>query len=323
MDRLFTDALQALLTDLCSGPQLRALESGDHLDRTWQALVESGFLDALLPEEAGGAGLSLTEVVPLLVAAGYHALPLPFADTLVLRGLLGSAPGKDATALALATPGDSAGTARLFQELLPGVTAVVIAGPESSTLYPVTSRAADTPGLLHVSAATADSLPAIEPLLAGAFIESTQMAGCMQRLLEMTVAYANERQQFGRSIGRFQAIQQQISVMTGHCHAAVMAAQLAAGGARYNAGRLQLDAAHVAAARTIICEVAQPVSEIAHAVHGAIGITAEYDLQLWTRRLQRGRRCFGADGYWAARLGEHCLATEGALYPLVQAQLAP
>ena len=51
---------------------------------------------------------------------------------------------------------------------------------------------------------------------------------------------------------------------------------------------------------------------IAHAVHGAIGVTAEYDLQLYTRRLQEWRGDFGSQAYWHAQLGAALLASPQA-----------
>jgi len=324
MNTLFTDAIHALLADLCSGPQLRALHRGEGTAAPWQALVDSGFLNALLPESAGGVGLSVADCVPVMMAAGYHALPLPFVDTMVLRAVLGHADAPQERALALARP-DAAGraSALLFQAALQGVDAVVILDDTGSRLQSVLARHSDDASLLQLSGPEQKLSQAPDPLLLGAFVELVQMAGCMQRLLEMTAAYAGEREQFGRPVGKFQAIQQQLSVMTGHCHSAVMAAHVAAAGTTVTDGCLVLDPERVAAGRTVVCEAAQPVSDIAHAVHGAIGITEEYDLQLWTQRLLQGRRSYGAESFWAARLGASCLASDQPLYPLVQARLAP
>lgn len=320
MESLYADAIHSLLGDLCTGARLRALQQGHGSGECWQALVESGFLNALLPEEAGGVGLDLAECLPVLLAAGYHALPLPFVDTLVIRAALGTADSEREAAIALAGAGREPGQARLLQPALRGVQAVALACEDEVLLHPVEAREGQYVALGEPLQRFQCKL---DTLVLGAFIESAFMTGAMQRLLEMTVGYANERRQFGRPIGKFQALQQQISVMTGHCHSAVMAVNVAAGGAGFVDGRLQLDAAHVAAARTVICEAAQPVCDVAHAVHGAIGVTEEYDLQLWTQRLLAGRRSHGTDGYWAQRLGATCLGGRDRLYQTVQTQLAP
>ncbi|KAG0741354.1 hypothetical protein G6F24_016736 [Rhizopus arrhizus] len=101
------------------------------------------------------------------------------------------------------------------------------------------------------------------------------MAGAMDRVLSLTLDYANTRAQFGKPIGRFQAVQQQISVMAEQVWAVRMAAQLAFQG---TGGRPQAMLAAMGKARASLA--APIVADIAHAVHGAIGVTAEYDLQL-------------------------------------------
>ena len=58
----------------------------------------------------------------------------------------------------------------------------------------------------------------------------------------------------------------------------------------------------VAKART--SEAAVQVASIAHALHGAMGITEEYDLQLCTRRLHEWRMAHGSETYWHRQLGQ-------------------
>ncbi len=67
-----------------------------------------------------------------------------------------------------------------------------------------------------------------------------------------------------------------------------------------------------ATAKARASEAAEKVVAIAHAVHGAIGVTAEFDLQLHTRRLQEWRADFGSQAYWHAQLGAALLAAPDA-----------
>jgi len=46
------------------------------------------------------------------------------------------------------------------------------------------------------------------------------------------------------------------------------------------------------------------MAALSHAVHGAIGFTAEFDLQLYTRRLHAWRQTAGSESYWHSVLGE-------------------
>jgi acyl-CoA dehydrogenase len=118
----------------------------------------------------------------------------------------------------------------------------------------------------------------------------------------------NEREQFGRPIGKFQAIQQQLAVGAEWSAMAAMAAQLAMAGPG-----VQLLAGRVAAAKQVAGTAADTCANVAHAVHGAIGVTAEYDLQLYTRRLWSWAADFGSSLYWATQLGETVLASGDAL----------
>ncbi|MNL54800.1 Acryloyl-CoA reductase (NADH) [compost metagenome] len=142
------------------------------------------------------------------------------------------------------------------------------------------------------------------------------MAGAMERVLDMTLAHANTRTQFGRAIGRFQAVQQQISVMAEQVWAARMGAQLAF------QGRDGLPQAMLAAVGKARASQAAPlVADIAHAVHGAMGITAEFDLQLYTRRLRDWRRAAGSESYWHERIGAHALASNASALDTVRTTL--
>jgi acyl-CoA dehydrogenase len=62
-------------------------------------------------------------------------------------------------------------------------------------------------------------------------INAVQLAGALQAVFSQTLQYANDREQFGRPIGKFQAIQHQLSVMAEHTFAARMAAQIGCQGA--------------------------------------------------------------------------------------------
>ena len=118
----------------------------------------------------------------------------------------------------------------------------------------------------------------------------------MARVLDMTLRHAIERKQFGRSLGKFQAIQQQLAVLAEQVISAQVAARSAFEGESFDASR-------VAAAKCRANEAAGLVCNIAHAVHGAIGATAEFDLQLYTRRIKQGQLAFGSETYWGERLG--------------------
>jgi acyl-CoA dehydrogenase len=131
-------------------------------------------------------------------------------------------------------------------------------------------------------------------------MRTQQIAGALTRLTEMTTQYAQERVQFGRPLGKFQAVQQNLAVLAGQTAAAVAAAGLAA-----DAVASGLKILPIAAGKARAGEAAGIGAAIAHQVHGAIGFTLEHNLQFLTRRLWSWRDEFGKDSVWQRRLGRH------------------
>jgi alkylation response protein AidB-like acyl-CoA dehydrogenase len=136
----------------------------------------------------------------------------------------------------------------------------------------------------------------------------------MTRVFEMTLQYCNDRVQFGKTLGKFQAVQHQLSVMAEHVAAASMAAEAAF---RTDAAAPSLLAAAMAKSRT--SEAAVLVASIAHALHGAIGVAEEYDLQLLTRRLHEWRMAHGSEAHWNVLIGQRVLAADSSIADFVRA----
>jgi acyl-CoA dehydrogenase len=67
----------------------------------------------------------------------------------------------------------------------------------------------------------------------------------------------------------------------------------------------------VAKART--SEAALEVASLSHSIHGAIGFTHEFDLQLFTRRLHAWRQSGGAESYWHTVLGNELVDNRSGL----------
>lgn len=306
VEKTYLDPFERLLAALFPPERIRAIETGRAPAGQWAELARSGFLDALVPEAVGGAGLSLREVCPLLIALGRHAVPLPVGETMIARALLarsGAAPEEGPIAFAGA---GGLVTGGLVAD------AVLVQGDDNLSLLD-RSQAALIPTGIHGSldgwlgdlptggiplAAPDCGLEAI-----AALVRAAAIAGAADRLLSMSVGYACERVQFGKPIGRQQALQQQLAVMAEDCAAVRLAVELAC-----DADLWPLPEA-VAAAKSVASAAAPRIAAAAHGVHGAIGISAEFDLQLYTRRLQAWRLADGAESYWNRRLGAQVLAS--------------
>lgn len=326
MREILQDSVQRLLSEQLDAERLRAAEAGHWNAGLWALVEEGGFTQALVREPAGGSGLAWADVYPVVAAAGEHALPLPLPDTLLAAWLLDRAGfAVPAGPMAVADP-DAAPPVRLRADgslagelaLVPWGRAaghVVLAAEHDGAPQLVLLATAGLPWRhdlnLAREARDALSLDDLRPLAIqpcpdagtalrqyGALLRCAQMAGAIDRLVAQSVQYAGERVQFGRAIGQFQAVQQQLALLG--CAAA--AATAAAMHAFEQAGTPGAWWA-VAAAKSSISEAAGQAAGIAHAVHGAIGFTYEHQLHFSTRRLWSWRSEFGHHGWWADRLG--------------------
>ena len=321
---LFADAARDVLADQCTPHVVRAIEAGgrtaDATTALWEQLEATGLADALLSEDDGGAGLGLGQVFGVLEQCGAHALPLPLGETMVARALLAQAGvARPAGSIALARGerlADGGLRCALVRSGQVAAAVLVQSGTEWRLLNTADAQGAaqalalDT--ALAWTAAQVQAAPAVavngalDARTLQAAVVAAQMAGALSSVFQRSLQYANERQQFGRPIGKFQAIQHQLAVMSEHVFAARMAAQLGCSGAGVLPDRLR-----VATAKARCSEAALVVSELAHAIHGAIGFTEEYDLQLFTRRLHAWRQTAGSEAYWYGVAGEALLDHPG------------
>ena len=291
------DPFARLLDDVADMAMVRALESGATPGPLWQGLVASGFLDALVAEDAGGAGLPFAAVAPLIEVLGAHGLPVPVADTMVARAVLGRAAPVGPIVLVTSQAQPVCG-ARFADHALVDDGQVLVLSP----------LAALDPRATGVQGSSAMMLPGTPqgPVFArpagglrpvAAVLRAGLIAGAGARLTDMATAHANTRVQFGKPIGRQQAVQQMLAVMAQD----MVAARIAA---RQGASRgLTVPLALAASAKITASAAAARLAASAHAVHGAIGIAAQYDVQILTRRLHEWRLADGSEGYWAGVLG--------------------
>jgi alkylation response protein AidB-like acyl-CoA dehydrogenase len=146
-----------------------------------------------------------------------------------------------------------------------------------------------------------------------AAVYAALISGAMTRAFEMTLQHCNDRIQFGKSLGKFQAVQHQLSVMAEHTAASSIAAEYA-----FHTDRAVPSLLAAAMAKSRTSEAAALVAGIAHALHGAIGVTEEYDLQLLTRRLHEWRIAHGSEAHWNLLIGRDVLAGDMSLVDFVR-----
>lgn len=309
----------------------------------WGALAEAGLTGVGLPEEAGGSGGELADAVAIVRTLAAGAAAVPVAEQLLVAGpaLLAAdleLPAPDGpTTFAIADAvtvhpvdnGDGpgrftlngtvtdvpwAGAASTVVVMAPapaGIEGAVLAVVDASSL-PATDAfnlAGEPRGSLVLdqvgtSGALLTPVQADEVRARYALARSVQLAAALEQVLAWTVQYAGERQQFGRPLGKFQAIQMELAEMAGEV-TAVTALTDAAVQALDRGENVVLAAA---AAKVRAGAAVEVVARLAHQVHGAIGFTQEHKLHHLTRRLWSWRDEAGSELVWSRVLGAGVLA---------------
>ena len=340
-DTLIEDSAAKLFyTQVDKDRRLRT-EAGEWDAALWAQVADSGFHLLLASEAAGGYGQGWSSAYPLLRGLGYWQVPLPLAETMVAAQLasLAGFPIPDGPLTLIeqgqgnqltAADGDGlatiSGTAHAVPwarhakaalvSLKDGRVALLdLQGAPGVQVQPHANHAglpSDTLVLqqARLQAVAANPLALAQPVWTlGAVARSAMLVGALESALEQSVRYAGERVQFGKAIGKYQAVQQQLALMAGDVSAARVAALVALADAP-GCDQASCAATHfsTAVAKVRAGEAATRGTSIAHQVHGAIGFTHEHALHFATRRLWAWREEFGTDAAWATELGRAAIA---------------
>jgi acyl-CoA dehydrogenase len=296
----------------------------------WRIMEEAGFALVLVPEAKGGFGGGWEDVNAILRAAGAAGVDLPLAEAIIANGV---SPGEGTASIATDVKGALSGDrftgemhnvafgrdcARVVAQI-DATTAVSVANSGASVMREYRNLAGEPRADLRFENASAQSFPGNNApglFQLGALARTCQMAGALNTALTMTIEHAKTRQQFGRAIGNFQAIQQQLAVFASETAAAGAAAASACRAVDRGKGELEIASAKLRANRAV--DIA---TSAAHQIHGAIGITQEHTLHRYTQRLWAWKSEYGNDRFWAAKLGGE-IASRGAdaFWPALTAQ---
>ncbi|MGA9797186.1 MAG: acyl-CoA dehydrogenase family protein [Rhizomicrobium sp.] len=293
----------------------------------WARVEDAGFALILVPEADGGFGGGWQDVDAVLrVGAIAH---LPLAETIVANGF---AAGEGPAAICAAAEGELSGGKfsgvvravafapqcdRILVQrerevfFLPRAAATVVRDYRSLAHEPRADlKFAQTPARL------ANRNASVDVLHLGALARTCQIAGALEVVLAMTIEHAKTRQQFGRAIGNFQAIQQQLAVFASETAAVGAAAASACRAVDRGLGEFEIASAKLRANRAV--DIA---TSAAHQIHGAIGITAEHALHRYTQHLWAWKSEYGNDRFWAEKLGGGIAdAGADAFWPALTAQ---
>lgn len=270
----FAEAITDLMKAADSVAVARAWAAGDTASglALWKRLADLGVTSLVAPEEDGGLGGTLVDLVVAFEALGHELAVGPWIESAALL------PQVDGQMVTAAVPGIApyavdADTARL---------------------------ASGTPGSTHTSVDTTRRLTEIdgaedidgESIHRAVLACAAELLGAGERLLEDSVEYAKQRAQYGRLIGSYQAIKHQLAEV-----------RIALDFARPLVYGAALGEAPVSAAKLAASEAAYHAARVGLQVHGAIGYTAECDLGLWILRVRALVSAWGTPSYHRARLG--------------------
>ena len=304
--------------------RLRFIEPG--FDRAvWRDMCAMGWLGLQLPETDGGAGLGMQEACALAEELGRGLVPEPLISAAMTVRLLPRERMADVLSgeriilpawqesIGAMGPGESAaivdgrlsGT-KLFVAQAGGADAFVVATRDGLALVEVgapgftlkTEGCQDGGffGTLSFESAECIVLPTADldaALDEAALVTAAYLLGVMDRAFAITLDYLRIRQQFGRPIGSFQALQHRAADMKIQIELTRASAAAAAvaldGGADADRRRAKVSQAKARASEAVMLVTREGVQ-----MHGAIGYTDESDIGLYLRKAMTLANLYGS-----------------------------
>jgi len=318
----------------------------------WQAMADQGFTGLTIPEEYGGLGLSLVDLIAVAEEMGRACLPGPFLSTLWAASLIERAgnEGQRKQYLEPISAGELKATVALLEEsadwnpdavemraekdgkeyrlrgakhfvtdaAVADVIIVVARDGADLVLLPIERQAAGltitaTPAIdatrklytlvfdnvavpeSSALAFTTKTKEALEAATDAAIVAlCAEMLGGMVWTLENTVEYAKTRQQFGKPIGIYQAVQHQCADMFNFTESVRSATYYAAWAVAENDPSAKLA---VSVAKGYASDAAREVGNRGVQIHGGIGFTWEHNIQLYYKRAKASEILFGDANY--------------------------
>lgn len=327
---LLQDSVGRFLTDNVPLDKVRAIAKKDASDAAvWEGLSELGIPGLLIPEDRGGVGLSTMDAAIVAECLGYHVTPSPFVSSgvmapaaLIAAGghddLLGAiAAGQQRVGIAFSEAVGARADAGIFAShgklsgkaifvLDTGADHYLVATVDRH-LYlvdaaqlqrkPLTTidKTRTTCELIFTNTAATpvsdDPNVFFKALDAGRVMLGADTLGAAQAMIDQSVAYAKQREQFNRPIATFQAVKHMCAEMAADlepCRAMVWYASHALD---HLPAEARLTACHT---KAHLAEVGKTIAKTATEVHGGMGFTDLLGLHYWFKRIGFNRQVLGA-----------------------------
>ncbi len=263
--------------------------------KIWATLTDLGVTALAVPEKFDGIDAHPVDLVVALEALGRWCVPGPVAESIAVAPVLLDDDDRSAALAAgelIATVALPPTVPRAADADFAGLVLLAHDGHVSDAAAGDSHESVDPARKLFDVSATGDRRAAdvSRAFEFGALATAAQLVGAGQAMLDMSVAYAKQRSQFGRIIGSYQAIKHKLADV----HIALeLARPLVYGAALSLAEDSPETARDVSAAKAAASEAALLAARSSLQTHGAIGFTAEHDLSLWLLRVQALHSAWG------------------------------
>lgn len=312
--KLLKQSARDFLARECKPERVRAIMATETADDAalWSAMADQGWPGLIIPETYGGLGLGVVELAAVAEEMGRACMPGPLLSTIFASAVVMRAGTEEQKRrwLEPIAAGEMRATVALGNEfvfdaavadVILTVTAAGVEALDKSALT-ITRRPSmdETRKVYSISRGGERSARPVHPdpslegredLTAVATVAlCAEMVGGMQWILDASVEYAKTRQQFGRVIGSFQAVQHQCADMLLLTESSRSATYYAAWALANDdpAGPLA-----VSMAKAYCSDASREIGNKGIQVHGGIGFTWEHDLQLYYKRSKASETLFG------------------------------
>lgn len=338
---LFQEEIKKFLINEVTPESIRARwesESG-RSDAVWAQLAELGLTGITVPEEHGGLGMNEVDFVLLAQECGFVALPEPLVETVLVAVPLINALPDDAVKYAW-LPRIASGEAKVAVGLSQNLLVADAHIADLLLLQSVDNKGGDEIHAVMKKNVTLTLNPSVDPsrklysvqwqpspascvargaqaqkLIAQAFNRgalgaAAQALGLAKRMIDISVKYTSDRQQFGKPIGSFQAVKHRLSnvaVPLEYSKAVVARAACSLASNHPDA------AAHVSHAKLVACEAAVAAAKNSIQVHGAMGYTWEVDLHIFMKKAWAMNNTWGDVAFHKQRVADFVLADDNKI----------
>lgn len=342
---LLVETANKIMKNYCTEEHLRELKEGEYLKELWTELDKTGITGVSISEKNGGSGGSFGDALNVLKVAGRYAAPIPLADTLLAKWILAESGLTFPSGPLSIVPPETYNSVRFVKQenswrlsgVINGVPwarhamgitvigyvgdrlTVILLRPDDYSLNYGQNLAGEPLDdiLLNNVEVSKEEVKSVSRnldektiLSMGALMRTALMSGALENILDLSIQYAQERVQFGRTISRFQAVQQLIARLADEVSAANTATNVAIAESEEELAIMETALAKVRVGQAVGDSV-----QIAHQVHGTIGFTMEHALHQFSRRLWVWRDEYGTETEWADLIGQQVvLQGSGSLW---------